>query len=344
MIELKKIIQVRKALEESQNPLFFFDNDVDGFCAFLILRRAIDRGRGIPIKTFPDLKEQYLKKVDELNPDCVVVLDKAEAELSFLEGLNSRNIPIVWIDHHESKTKEIIDKHTTYVNSLPEAEPTSYIAQRVFERKEDLWLAMIGCTGDVYRPDFAEEFEGISPELYNSKLEPLDALNKTEIGKMARMINFGLMDSTTNVVKLIKYLFKAKNSYDLIEENSETRQFHKRYSELNLFFNKQIEKAEKDFDKKEKVLFHTYSGETSMSSQIANRLFFLHQDKLVVVGFKRPDKVNISIRGKNALKITLEAIKNLDGATGGGHEVATGAMVSLDDWEKFKDKLIKELE
>jgi len=341
MVPLESLQEIRKLLEESQNPLFFFDNDVDGLCAFLILRRAIDRGRGIAIKSFPDLKEKYLQKVDELNPDFVFVLDKAEADPKFLEGLNSRNIPLVWIDHHESKTKKLLEENSVYINSLPNAEPTSYIAQKVFERKEDLWLSMIGCVGDSFAPDFAPEFEKTSPELFNSKLEPLEALNATEIGKMAKMLNFGLMDTTTNVVKLIKYLFRARNAYDLLEENHQTRQFHKRYSELNGFFRKQIDKAESNYNPSNPVLIHTYSGNTSMSSEISNRLYYNHQDKLIVVAFKRPEKVNISLRGKRALEVTTKAIENIDGATGGGHEVATGAMVPIDDWETFKKKVLE---
>ena len=339
MIPLKQLQEIRDHLEASQNPLFFFDNDVDGLCAFLILQRAIGRGKGVAIKSFPDLKERYVRKVEELNPDAIFILDKAELSKEFAEAVEEKGIPMIWIDHHETKTpKEIIGK-TSYYTSYPSAEPTTYIAQKVFNRQEDLWLAILGCIGDVYMPDFAEDFEKISPELFNSKISAFDVLNSTEIGKMVRMLNFGLMDSITNVVQLIKYLFKAKNAYDLLEENQYTKQFHKRYTQLNEFFNKQVEKAESQLDTSSPIIFFTYSGNTSMSSEIANRLSYNHQDKLVIVAFKRPEKANISIRGKNALEITKKAIENIEGATGGGHVEATGAMVPIDDFEKFKEKI-----
>ncbi|MCR4284721.1 MAG: DHH family phosphoesterase [archaeon] len=341
MISLTELREIRVLLENSQNPLFFFDNDVDGLCAFLILRRAIGRGRGIAIKSFPDLREQYLKKIDELNPDAIFVLDKAEVSEAFLEGVIERNLPITWIDHHESKTEDILREKTNYFNSMPSAEPTTFIAHNVFNRKEDMWLAMIGCIGDSYMPDFAEDFEKTAPELFNSKVSSLEALHSTEIGKMVRMLNFGLMDTTTNVVSLIKFLFKANNSYDLLEENRSTKQFHQRYAELNEIFIKQVNKAEEDYDGKSGVLFHSYSGNVSMSSEIANRLYFNHQDKLVVVVFKRPEKINVSLRGKNALKITLRVTKEIEGATGGGHEVATGAMIPIDEFENFKKKILE---
>ena len=45
--------------------------------------------------------------------------------------------------------------------------------------------------------------------------------------------------------------------------------------------------------------------------------------------------------GKNIRKVTLEAIKGLENATGGGHEHATGAQVTVEDLPKFKENLIK---
>lgn len=341
MIPKKQLAEIREKLESSQNPLFFFDNDVDGLCAFLILKKAIGRGKGVAIKSFPDLKTQYLAKVEEINPDAIFILDKAEVSIEFTKEVEEKGIPIVWIDHHKSKTAENLSDNISYYNSLPDAEPTTYIAQKVFDKKEDLWLAMIGCIGDVYMPSFAKEFEKTSPELFNSKISAFEAYNTTEIGKMVRILNFGLMDSTTNVLNLIKYLAKAKGPYDLIEENSETKQLHKRYSQLNEFFKKQIAKAEANFEKDSPLLFYSYSGNTSMSSEISNALYYAHPDKTVIVAFKRPEKVNISIRGKNALELTQELVKDIEGATGGGHIEATGAMIPIDEFDKFKAKAIE---
>lgn len=342
MISREQIAEIRLHLEGSQNPLFFFDNDVDGLCAFLILRRALGRGKGVPIKSFPDLKGQYLRKVEEINPDAVFVLDKAEVSEEFVDGVKKSGLPIIWIDHHETKTSNEIISQTFYYNSAPESEPVTYLAQKVFNRKEDLWLAMIGCIGDVYMPDFAEEFSRDFPELFNSKISAFDALHCTEIGKVVRMLNFGLMDTTTNVMNLIRYLFKAEGVYGILEENGYTRSFHKRYEKLNEFYKKQVEKAEADLSDSG-VLFFSYSGGVSMSSEIANGIYFRHKDKLVVVAFKKPEKINISMRGKNALGITKKVLKKIGDGTGGGHPEATGATIPPDKWEEFKSEVRDEI-
>ena len=330
MLTQEQLNQIRENLEASQNPLFFFDNDVDGLMSFLILRRAIGRGKGVAIKSFPDLKEQYVRKVEELNPDAIFILDKAELSKEFADAIEQKGIPMTWIDHHETKTpKEIIEK-TSYFNSHPSSEPTTYIAQKIFNRQQDLWLAVIGCIGDVYMPDFAEKFSEEYPELLPKGIEPFDALHSSEIGKMVRMLNFGLMDTITNVVTLIKYLFKANSPADLLEENQYTKQLHKRYSQLNEFYTKQVAKAESKFYPESPVLFYTYSGNTSMSAEISNKLYHKHKDKLIIVAFIRPEKVNVSIRGEKALETTKKLIANVE---------ATGAMIPIDDFETFKENI-----
>ena len=50
-------------------------------------------------------------------------------------------------------------------------------------------------------------------------------------------------------------------------------------------------------------------------------------------------KANISVRGKKIKERVLNVIKNLENATGGGHEDAVGAKINTDDLEKFRNEL-----
>lgn len=347
MITPHQTEKIKSLVEKSQNPLFFFDNDVDGLCSFLIIQRSLGRGKGVSIKSFPELTKAYVRKVNELNPDAVIILDKPRVSSEFINEIEEKNIPIVWIDHHDVKIeKEILEK-VSYFNSFDEktgkSEPTTYIAQGIFKRKEDLWLAMIGCIGDVYMPDFAKEFSEENPELFPNEatISAFNSLYTTDIGKIVRMLNFGLMDTTTNVIHLIKYLSKAKNAYDVLEENVHTKQIHKKYKEFNTFLQKQVYKAEANMKKNNHLLFFLYSGEISMSSEISNRLYFKYPKKTIVVAYNNENqgKINISIRGKNAKEITEKAIEGIEGASGGGHKEATGAMIPIDSLDKFQERL-----
>jgi single-stranded DNA-specific DHH superfamily exonuclease len=197
---------------------------------------------------------------------------------------------------------------------------------------------MIGCIGDGYIPDFSKEFTEKYPELFNTDLPISEALYRTEIGRLVKILNFGLKDTTTNVINLIKFLTKAKNIHDITEENSSTEHLHKRYQELNKIYTNLLKEAETKISDS-KLLFISYSSKVSMSAELANRLSFKYEDKLVIVANKRQDQVNFSIRGKNARKITLKAIEKIDGATGGGHKQACGASIPEDKLDEFKKNI-----
>ena len=101
MLTKKQISEIREKLNSSTNPLFLFDNDPDGLCSFLLLQKYIKKGKGFPIKSFPELSEAYFSKISELNPDCLFILDKPVISKEFFKKVEEINLPIVWIDHHE---------------------------------------------------------------------------------------------------------------------------------------------------------------------------------------------------------------------------------------------------
>ena len=69
----------------------------------------------------------------------------------------------------------------------------------------------------------------------------------------------------------------------------------------------------------------------------------LHNRPLsIFVVYLNQEIVNISIRGKgNMIKLTAGAIKGIEGASGGGHEHATGAKLNASDLSLFKERVEK---
>jgi len=339
MLTEKQIIEIREHLEKAQNPLFFFDNDADGLASFLLLRKHINRGKGVAIKSFPDLNASYARKLYELKPDYVFVLDKPSIAEGFLEEVRSLNLPLVWIDHHNVPKPE--DKELFYYNPYyndKTNEPVSYLCYKITEK--DLWIAMLGCIGDGFFPDFVKEFEEKYPELWGEGIKTaFQALYTTEIGKITRILSFGLKDRTTKVVNMLKFLATAKNPHDVLDEDK-ARNILQRFKQVSDKYSRLIEKAKKFA--KGNLLFFQYGGELSLSADIANELSFLFPDKVIVVVYIKGVKANVSLRWKKDIrKVTLEAIKDIEGATGGGHEHATGAQVTVEDLPRFKENLTK---
>ncbi len=344
MLTEKQIEEIRTHLEISQNPLFLFDNDNDGLTSFLLLKRFIGRGKGVAIKSYPELNASYFKRVSELNPDIIFILDKPEVSSEFFDKVKQYNIPIVWLDHHQIKkikVKEFKKQNINYYNPFlndKTTEPVSYICYEITNKKEDVWLAVIGCVSDAFIPSFYEEFQKQYPEL--GKKNPssaFDILYNSEIGKIARILDFSLKDKTTNVVNMMKFVAKVKNPYDILEENHNTEHILKRYNEINLKYQELIKKAKDNIINK--IIYFQYGGNLSLSANISNQLMFEFPKKIIIVAYIKDDIANISLRGKNVRKLTLEAIKDIPNATGGGHKNATGAKMPSAFLPKFKEKV-----
>ena len=165
MLNETQIKEIREHLEKAQNPLFFFDNDNDGLMSYLLLRRFIDRGKGIVVKGTHNLSRTYYKRVKELKPDYIFILDIPSVEKEFLEIAEKEGLPIVWIDHHNANLGvEVPLMHSSLFNYYnpfhndKTNEPVAYLCYKIINQKKDLWLAIIGCISDYYLPDFYDEF------------------------------------------------------------------------------------------------------------------------------------------------------------------------------------------
>lgn len=341
MLSAKKIQEIRNHLEKAQNPIFFFDNDQDGLCSFLLLQRAFERGKGVPIKSFPDLSESYFRRVEELNGDYIFILDKPVVSDAFLERVREKNIPLVWIDHHDVKIQNL--DFINYYNPLNEEkksnEPVTAICFEIAGKKEDAWLAIIGCIADGFLPYFYESFAKDYPELCYKSDKPFDFLYKSRIGEMVRILGAGLKDTTSNVVAMIKFLLKAKNPYDILEENLKNKSFHKRFKEIESKYKIILEKALILAKKSDKLIFFKYSGDLSISGELSNELYYRSPGKFVVVAYARGNKANLSLRGDNIREIFSQAIDGFENATGGGHRDAVGGQIQEKDLDEFNRRL-----
>jgi len=226
----------------------------------------------------------------------------------------------------------------------PSSEPATYWCYKVSDRKEDLWLATCGCIGDGFLPDFANDAAGKYPELFKKVRSAFEGLYETELGKITQILNFSLKDRTSNVVKMLRFMFSAFPA-DVLDEGKQNKMLA-RYEQINKKYQKLLEKAMLSAGQG-RLLYFQYGGELSISADIANELSYRCPGKIVVIAYLKGTKVNISLRGKiNMRKFTEKAIEGIGDATGGGHEHATGAQVQVEDLPKFKenlDKLVKEI-
>ena len=357
MLTKKQIIEIREHLEKAQNPVFFFDNDNDGLCSYLLIRKFLGRGKGVAVKSYPDMNAEYFRKVNELNADYIFILDKPVVSPDFFEEAEKFNIPVVWIDHHDAQKN--IPSYVNYYNPLfnktkgseqvqassstnrrRKNEPVTYLCYKIANKKEDLWLAVIGCISDRFVPDFYKDFVKLYPDLSVKSKEAFDIFYKSGIGNLAKIFSFALKDTTSNVIKMIKFLILAKSPYEVLEEGNKNKEMHARFKFIYRKYEKLIEKA-KSIASENKILFFQYGGDMSINADLSNELTYLYPKKIIVIIRVVGIKASISVRGKKIRDLFLKSIEGLENAKGGGHENAVGGSIRVEDVEKFRENMEK---
>ena len=198
-----------------------------------------------------------------------------------------------------------------------------------------MWLAMVGCLADAYLPDFSSDLHAQYPDYWREVSNASEGRYKTQIGKIGMIFSFGLKDKTTNVISSIKFLCAVKSPSDVFQESGANTVLD-RYSFINGKYQQLISKAKSSVPE-DGIVYFQYGGDMSMSADISDELFHHFPDKVILVCYIMGAKANISIRSKTAvLKAATDAIKEIDGATGGGHKNAVGSSMPAEDVLRFK--------
>lgn len=340
MITEAEIKEIRHALQRAERPLFFYDDDPDGLASFLLLRRYCKKGKGIVVRSSPIIDTSYIKKIQEVSPDMVFILDKPIVEQEFIDSVG---VPIVWIDHHEPVKVENIRYYNPRKNDDKNYKPTSYWCYQV--TKQDIWIAMCGCVGDFQLPDFSEEFIKNYPGLMGHTQDPGEALFTTELGRLVKVFSFILKGPTSEVNKSVAILLRLDNPYEILNETTPRGKYlYKKYLHINETYDKMLSKA-KSKAKKDKLLLYTYpSTKLSLTGALSNELTYLYPNKVIVVGREKTDNVIISVRSHDLIlpEIIKKCLEGLEGY-GGGHEHSCGGNINKKDFKTFIERLKKEI-
>lgn len=342
MITDDEIKYIRQKIMESARPLFFFDDDPDGVSSFVLLYKMKGDGKGICVKGKPVLEASYAQKVEEYCPDLVVILDKPLVEQEFLDQIKQE---VIWIDHHPVQNNKKVKYFNPRKENDADNRPTSYWAYQI--AKDDvpncLWNAMIGIIGDwnlLLVDEFRQQYPDLLPE---SVKDPAEALFNSEIGKLARIVEFNLKGTTTQVMQSIKTLTRIKDPHEILNETTPQGKFiYKKYQAVN----EKYESLKNDVKvTDDKIILFKYSdSKLAISSMLSNELLYRYPDKISIIAREKSDEIMMSLRsGKvkivDKLKAALEGVEGY----GGGHDLACGACVKRHDFDKFMDNFRKQL-
>lgn len=337
MLSASQLLELKTLLQSAQMPVFLFDNDADGLCSFVIARRALGVGEGIPVRTYPSIDPAYVDRAVGYGADMLVVLDKPFLSDAFIEKVHTSGLPLVSIDHHSVPQPDlaILAERCHVFNPALEImrsdEPVSYLLYQALGKKEDLWLAGAGCIADHYLPAFWGELVQTYPDYVHPIQSPFEGYYETELGKIAQACNFGLKDSVSAVKKLLTHLIGCTGPGDVLGERAPLS-FLTKVTTLRTA----LERHMQDAGTPEKgLLVYQYGGATSMSADIANMLSYRHASMVIVVIYMNGNTANISLRGKGVKEMFERILPVFPSASGGGHAEAVGARVQAEDVPRF---------
>jgi len=344
MIPEKQIAEIREELTYSQRPLFFFHDDPDGVCSFLLLYRYAKEGNGICIKSSPKVDIKFLPKIEEYKPDKIFILDLALVNQDFLDAVK---VPVIWIDHHDPVERENVKYYNPRIQDHKDNTPVSYYCYQITQKEEDLWIAICGIVGDWFMLPLSKEFSKKYPNLLPAKItKPDKVLFSTKLGELIKIISFILKGNTTEVMKCIKIMTRIEDPREIMEQTTPRGNYiYRRAMQVKKEYDLLLQDAMKT-KKDESIIKYIYSeGKFSFTKELSNELLFQNPEKVILVCREKNGEMKCSLRSgsKIILPPLLErALKDIDGY-GGGHEHACGSCVKKEDFNQFPDNLKEEL-
>ena len=338
----KQIAFIRDQLDTASRPLFLHDDDPDGLVSWLLLYRYCREGKRVMVNSTPEVGEQFLRYVEEYQPDKIFILDKPRISQDFIDGTK---VPIIMIDHHEPiENDDGIKYFNPRIKDDKDNRPTSYWCYKIVE--QDLWLAAVGCVSDWFLPDFADKFTEKYPDLLTKEVDTPDgALFSTKLGELCRLFSFILKGKNSTIKTCISTLMKIDDPYDILEQKTPAGNLlWKRFKEVDDEYQKLLSTIGED-NIEGGLLFLEYIEKTySFTSDLSNELLYKYPDKIIFICREKSGRMHCSLRSKelDLPPVIDECIKGLEGY-GGGHMHACGASIAKEDFDIFIDRFKKSI-
>ena len=341
MLTPPQIALLREELQNSKNPLFLYDSDADGLCSFLLLYRIHREGKGLRVTATSKIDEQFVRKVQEFQPDKIFVLDIPILSQDFVDAVK---VPIFWIDHHQPQELKHVHYFNPRIKSPDAYVPTTRMAYQVSQNEDDLWIAAAGSLADWHMPDFISQFIEKYPDFLPEKCDLTTALYKHPVGKLVKLFFFLQKGPSPEVRKSIQILSKIKSPQEIFQELSAPGKFlHRRFEKVNQKYEEVLGQAKKNITKSKIILFTYDSAQWSFTANIANELSAVYPKKVVIIARAKSGSMKCSLRAQFPIAQALEkALVGIEGH-GGGHPNACGAVIKEEDWPRFLENFKEEL-
>ncbi len=338
MLTEKENKWINKKLSESGSPLFLFDDDPDGLCSFMLLRKFTGQGDWIIKRNTSTVDNRFLEKTNRhIFCDNIFILDVPIVSQDYLDNIKQTAI---WIDHHQPLKRNKVKYFNPRTHQSDIYYPVTKVCWDVVRNDipQYSWIAMIGCMGDFFvSDDLIEDFKKDYGDLLpKGKLDPGKLRYDSKLGPILRIFTFALKGYSSRVRRNINLLLKMKTPYDLLDsENNYTKLLKKHTAPIEEYYDRLFKRATKNVSGK--ILMFNYQEEKhSLTSELSTHLSYLYPKKIIFVCREKDGEMRCSLRARNynLPKLIEKSLHGCEG-TGGGHENASGLLVKKRDFDRF---------
>jgi single-stranded DNA-specific DHH superfamily exonuclease len=336
-VSAKELEKLRDFLDIRGKKILFYHRDCDGVCSAALWLRFFPDFDARP-REGPRMDSGFVRHVIDQDPDLLVFLDLPVDQEWKRIGKMLESLPdtrILVIDHHIVE-KDLNSGRILHINPKFKHEiylPAAFLVYRILkgleEGVEELdWIAALGIVGD-YGFEDCRDF--------------LDAVGIENLDRGVELVSAAITLKGLKGADIVLKLLLASDSYREFLR-TKTLGLWKKYVDRE--FKEVISnfKKEKEEYKDANLVIYIIKGRLNFTSVVATYFSERFQDKVILISKKGKDGWKLSVRNQsgkfNVGDLVKKCVKGI--GSGGGHKKAAGGIVK--DFEKFKRRLLAELE
>lgn len=342
-------------LTDTDRIAFLHDADCDGICSSVIAATALERffNKKIVLRLFPTgkrtLQQSHVAKLKEENITKLFTFDMSvEQEMSLLKEIEVF-ADILIIDHHkilaDANSEKTVFIKAQHINTALDGAryPTTKLAYDLFSRFGDLsdldWKCCVGLIADAQYMQW-KEFVDTTLKKYGYPLKTGGI--ETIFGEVISVVTSLIIYDETHIPAFWDFFKKAQKPEEVL--SSQYTQYKEIVQkEIEYWYNNHTRYMEKYGE----LYIITIHPALHVGSVVITRLSFnKYPDKtVIIIADDGNEFLHVSARRQDCKvpvnDLLAEACKGFHDASGGGHTPAAGAKVRKEDYQTFKEKLIR---
>lgn len=336
-ISAKELEKLRDFLDIRGKRILFYHRDCDGVCAAALWLRFFTDFEAMP-REGPRMDNRFVKHVVDQDPDLLVFIDlPVDQEWKRVEKMldSLPDTRILIIDHHIVE-KDLNSGRILHINPKLKKDvylPAAFLVYRILEQLgEDVeeldWVAALGVVGDYGFEDCGDF---------------LDAIGIKNLDKGTELVSAAITLKGLKGADIVLKLLLASDSYREFLQ-AKTLGLWKKYVDREFRDVISDFKKEREEHKDANLVIYIIKSRLNFVSVVATHFSEKLPDKVILIGKKGRYGWKLSVRNQsgevNVGDLAKKCAKGI--GSGGGHKKAAGGIVK--DWEKFKRRLLAELE